>query len=418
MEILLVLFMNIVFGLIIICEYRIKSLSLMFWTSIFVVFSIPHSLELILSTNIYSIKVMNKASLFVIGFNILYLLSRYIFVYRKTKFNWEISEFNGNIENRFIRYLFLSMILSVILWIIGLYQVTGNILNVSWSDTLLVSGGFSIIASYLFMTGCGVLLLLYLKRKGALLWITFIILALIVILLTRARINLIPLFLPIIVYQVFYKRNYTAILKVMMLGLAFIVVVSFIQEFRFLGSLTNARNSDIGLVFKNSINSLLNGQGEFGLRRAMYKFIDNNNKFINFNKGITYIRLLLIPFPNSIIKIKPRDFAYDMWDAVNPHRTGIGGTYHPTFFGDLYGNFGDYGFVFGIIWALIFLGIDKITNKLSNEVKITIIAPFATMYLLLARGSVYNAIANGFWSFVILNIIFFMSRITIHSVNK
>lgn len=418
MEILLVLFMNILFGIIIICEYRSRSLSLLFWASLFVVFSIPHSLDLFLGTNIYSINVMNKASLFVIGFNILYLFIRYCFVYKKTKFNWQISKSNGNIENRFMNYLFCSLILSVILWVIGLYKVTGNILSVSWSDTLLVSGRFSIIGSYLFMSSCGLLLLLYLKGKSVLSQIVFIMLAIIVILLTRARINLIPVILPIIVYEIFYKRNYTTVIRVMVLGLVFILIVSFIQEFRFLGSLTNARNSDIKIVFQNTINSIINGQGEFGLRRAMYKFIYHDNEFLNFNKGITYIRLLLIPFPNSIIRVKPRDFAYDMWDAVNPHRTGIGGTYHPTFYGDLYGNFGSYGFILGIVWGLSFLGIDRITNRLSNELKIACIAPFSTMYLLLARGSVYNAIANGFWSFIIINMIFFISRITIYDVDK
>lgn len=419
MEVLLIMLMNISYLVIIFFEFRAKSLTLIFWGALFAVFSVPHSMDIILETNIYPCYVMNIASLYAIGFNFIYLIIRYLLVYRSTKFNWTISEENGRIENRFMRYLFLMLIISVLLWIFGLYKVTGSIYNSSWSDTLLVRGKYSIAASYLFMSSGGLLILLFLKGKNKLSKVLCLILSLIIVFLTRARINLIPFIFPVMIYYVFYKKNYKSLLKVALIGLIFIVMVAFLQEFRFLGSLSNAKQSDMKLVFERAMKSILSGHGESALRNGMYKFIYYDNKFENFGKGITYIRLLLLPFPNSIIKIKPRDFAYDMWDVINPNRTGIGGTYHPTFLGDLYGNFGEYGFVFGVLWAIIFFLFDKITDKLPNEVKLALVAPFSTMYLLLARGSVYNAIANGFWSLVVIKITFFISRITLSKdINK
>jgi hypothetical protein len=414
MELLLVLLMNVLSGMIIFHEYRIKSLSLSFWVSIFAVFNVPHSLDLLLRTNTYSIEVMNKASMFVIGFSILYLIQRYIFSYNN-RLDWELAEWSGSVEKRFMRYLFIAMGLSVTFWVIGLRRVSGSVFNSSWSDTLQVNNSFSIVGSYLFMSSCGLLVLLRYKRKSILSQLIFVALALVVVALTRARINLIPLFVPLMILEIFYKKNFKSVVRVVMLGSAFIFVVSFVLYFRFLGDLENARNIDLRMTFDAVIHQVLNGQGEFGLRRAMYHFIDNDNQFANFNKGITYIRLLLLPLPNSIVRIKPRDFAYDMWDAVNPHRKGIGGTYHPTFFGDLFGNFGIYGFVFGIVWGFVFMLVDRLVNGLPDVLKMAIIAPFSVMYLLLARGSVYNAIANGFWSLILLRMIFFISRITVNS---
>ena len=415
MNYILLVFMNLLFIIIIVNEYRVKSLSILFWSAAFLTFSLPHSLDIILGSNLYPTNVLTYATIYVLLFNLMFLLLRSVTTYMRGKgtlklFGEEKILYSDR-ENKFINCLFSLLGLSTLLLIIGIIDVSGSIINSSWSDGTRISSIFSLPARYFFITSGSILLFQNIIQKGVLVKFLSFIFIVINVLITRARILLIPPIVPIAMYYIFQKDTKSSFLKSIVVATFFVIAVFFIQDFRYLGSISNALTYDFLGILRRSIERIISGEGEFSLRNGFYYFIYNEVNHPNFYSGATYIRLLFLPFPSSIIKVKPRDLAMDMWDVINPTRTGIGGTYHPTFWGDLYGNFGDYGILLFIIWVFFFSFIDYIFIKSPYIIRISLMAPYATMYFLLARGAIYNAITIGFYSTIAISIIYLITRI-------
>lgn len=89
--------------------------------------------------------------------------------------------------------------------------------------------------------------------------------------------------------------------------------------------------------------------------------------------------------------LKPTDFAIKMGAATG---MGVGGSTHPTLFGDCFANLGFAGCLLGVFWALYATFFDKmIDSHDSYFVKILLFVLNAVAYCIMGRGSVYN----GFW---------------------
>lgn len=414
MDIIMLIGMNALIIAIMINEYKIKSLSLLFWGATFLSFALPHSVDVILKLSFYPEDVLNNVTIYVLLFCLIFVVFRYIITYRTYEniIEDKEEESTNRREMRFFYYLFLVMCLSALLWIVGIVSVSGNILSSTWSERREINNVYALIARYLFIASGSTVLIFNIQKREALLKIISVILFLAVILITRARIFLVPVIIPIIVYNLFYINNLKSIFKLLLVGVVFTILVFGLQEFRYLGTIDNALKSDKKTLIISSVERITEGEGEFSLRNGLYQFVYNKNEYNGFNEGNTYIRLALMPIPKRVLKAKPRDFAIDMWDAIYPMRTGIGGTYHPTFWGDLYGNFAGYGIIFSVFWVLIFNVFDTISRKSSYSVRLALIAPYSTMYFFLARGAVYNAIVIGYYSTIIIYMIIVVSKIT------
>ena len=83
---------------------------------------------------------------------------------------------------------------------------------------------------------------------------------------------------------------------------------------------------------------------------------------------------------------------------------------HPTLFGDVYANFGTYGFLWGGFWALMVSCIDIIIEKKNKILYFPFILNFSIAYIIEARGSVYNAYTWSIYGAVILTILYTVFR--------
>ena len=132
-----------------------------------------------------------------------------------------------------------------------------------------------------------------------------------------------------------------------------------------------------------------------------YFFIDNNNQVEVFNKGSTYLRMLLVFVPSRLtFGIKPESFDLIMGQAIG---MAEGGSTHPTLFGDCFGNFSWFGAAMGIFWALFCNAVDYIIERRPDDFfKIMIYFMAAYAYVVMGRGSVYNGFQALAWGVLIL----------------
>lgn len=399
----IIIFINCIY------ELKKKSAAVFLWAVLLVMFGIPHLFTTFLGSYTYSESTINDASIFVIFFSIIYLFVRVILttnhrIYKSNK------EYLKDKSDKFLYLLFIIFIIVVLIRLVVLIKSAGGIFNTSWS-TMRESGSESSVFSRIFIpfffmsSSC---ILLALRKKNKKIFMISGLLVIIEVIISRNRIDILPLFVAII-YNYLIGIKQISLKKIFTLGLIGIIAIYMIyalRVFRHAGSISNffeqynfkTFNEKIVLYFKND-------DGELGLREYMYYFIENDNNFDDFGKGNTYIRMLLVFVPTDMsLGIKPSDFAISMGKAVKPGSVGY--SMHPTLFGDVYANFGFYGFLWGAFWAIFTSVMDKIINKKEEIISNATAFIVAIAYIIQARGSVYNAFIWAVYGYIFLIIIY------------
>lgn len=395
----------------IIFEFFNKSLSILFWAVIFLLFTLPHLI--LYNEGIYSDYLMNKVGFFAILFNIIYIITRIILNGRvKINFKGKVIENYALVKEtrKNINIYYFIYVSSFLIIIFGIILRGYSIFNYTWLDGIGYRKSFLEGAASLLITGfSGVGCIAYL-RKDKLNFVLVLFAYFLYVLITRARYNIVPFIIPFLIYYI-YSGEIKKIFRSILLGIFILFSVFLLQQIRYTGNLLNLINNySVSEIFNNTFSFILEGNGEFGLSRVFYYFVGNNNNFPKFGEGRTYLRLILLPIPSSILPFKPRDFAMDMWEAWTGISTTIG-TMHPTIYGDVYANFGYFGILMGIFYAFLFKFCDIIINKTKiQSKKILYISIISTMYILLSRGAVYNSIANAFWCIILINIIIYFTK--------
>jgi len=372
----------------------------------------PHAL--LYNSGLVSQSTLNLAGFFIVLFNLTYLFFK-IGLNKKIHLNFYDSLIDSRKilrNNESTNWLMSIYIISFGMIIFGFISNGLSLLNFTWAESHLVNRSiYERFASFILISTSGLGAVFYLrKEKIKLVIVTFFFI--VYIFLTRSRYNIIPFAIPFL-FIFLYSGNLKRVIKALFIGMGILFLVFFLQQVRYAGTIYDLfKNYSIKDIIDNTIQFMSDGKGEFGLSRVFYYFLENDNNFNNFEEAKTYIRLLFLPFPSSILPIKPRDFAMDMWEAWHGSKTYIG-TMHPTLYGDVYANFGFKGFLFGGIYGLFSTINDWVLLKQKSEiVKILYISIIGTMYVLLARGAVYNSIANAFWSLIILNIFLLIMRVS------
>lgn len=349
-------------------ELRRKSSAVFLWAVLLIMFGIPHLLSIFSNSYRYSIKTMQEASVFVILFSIIYLITRLIIYRNKNHLNKEeklnLNEEEYKLMHKFMLFLFIFMIVLVLVRIIVMMKSAGGILNVSWETMRETSKGGYFSFSQIFITlffATSSCIILAIKLNNRKIVIFSILVVLIEVLISKNRIEILPIFVSIIyIYIIEHKISLKQLICLGMIGIIAIYMIYALRAFRHIGTLDNLiKNYNIRTFNEKVFLYLENDDGELSLRENMYYFIENNNNFYNFSKGHTYIRMILVFVPTSwSMGMKPDDFAITMGKAILPLSQGY--SVHPTLFGDVYANFGFYGIVMGIFWAFFVSIIDKI----------------------------------------------------------
>lgn len=393
-------------------EYKRGSLSVVLWGVLLIVFAFPHIIYVSFNQMTYPTWVYTQASAFVIFFIMVYIVTRTLFTYcikNNKNVSYDLRTFLKKsslniLYYRKISYLyFLAHILMFVVIVLYVYSVSGNILNSSWGVLLnnLPSPynlGFSFSSFFLFTlpvtcitSSC---IIFYIYHKKIFLAIFMLAIILCEALILREKQRLLPFVLPL--FLLFCIKNNRLTLVTIMNGILFsilgysaVVFLSLIRD----GTLYNT----LGLlspswVFTNIVSTICNMGSETGLGKVFYYFIYMGNKFEGFNSGATYLRLIFFWLPtNFSYGLKPKDFAVTMGSAWLGYEQDAF-SMHPTFWGDCFANFGWYGVLLAIIWAFAVMYIDRlVVGKQNLFIKLSIATSALQMYVMVARGSVYNA---------------------------
>lgn len=384
-------------------EFKNKSPVVFLWGTLLLMFGIMHMITSITGDFMFPESVLNEASFFVIIFSVLYFLFRVFFI-KANKISlkkvFRIQNIQNSLDEKttYSTLLFLVFIFVMLLKLVPLIQYVGDIFSTSWGAARSYSSSLGYVNTEQIariiiysLSGLTAVLILIKDRR----WIIVSGLLLFGVLLTRNRIEILPLICSLISIYIYKhdKLKLSTIFVTIVLSLVVLDVVYALRVFRHYGTIQNFLD---GFNFSDFqyrlILQLQNDSGELGLRRVFYFFINGDNEFENFGKMHTYIRMMLVYLPTSwSFGLKPDDFAQTMGHAIGMSE---GGSTHPTLFGDCYANLGIFGFLLGIFWAFYANVSDMIIAKRKNmTLKILLFVLNAVVYVIIGRGSVYNS----FW---------------------
>lgn len=389
---------------ILIKEFESKSSVAFLWATLFIMFGVPHLLASINGDDTYSNWVLSEASLFAIFFCLFYFVVRFAFATRIMRQHREVMRYENielslEEENADNRLLFIILVVVEMLAIIPYIQYVGNIFTTSWSNSRDYSATLDYVNAHqiyriIYYSLSGLMVSAFVKKQKWL-FVLLGILLLGIVIVTRNRIEILPLFCSII--AIFIFKNKRISMKVVILGalgaIAVIYIVYGLRVFRHYGTITDFINGFNFADYTRRVNLYIQkDDGELGLRKVFYYFLDHNNNFENFGRAHTYLRMLLIYVPTKwSLGLKPDDFAIAMGHAYG---MAAGGSTHPTLFGDCYANLDVFGVLLGGFWALYATAADKLVCRSKNTLsRILIYVLNAVVFVIIGRGSVYN----GFW---------------------
>ena len=401
-------------------EYRKGSISMFLWATLLLLFGIPHFIGVLFATYDYDSSVMIQASLFVALFNIIYLLFRITILGRKRALDFR-NEFKRKVyglktakSKRLICVLFMCLVASLAILVYLSVSLFGGLLATSWGGFRSLPGSVyslnkfvfaKLISMHLLFVSGGVIIPLWLtKRRYSSIACMLIIVC--HVLITRKRIEILPLFVALVLLYASKKRKIgpRQLIAFAMIMICVVFTVDGLRLYRHYGTLAKFReNFDIIDFNQQILQMITSDEGELGLRNAFYYFLAEENKFPDFGEAHTYIRLLLIAVPTKYsLGLKPGDFAISMGSAYINNFSNTSYSVHPTLYGDCYANLGWLGVLLGIFWAFFAFVIDKLANRKNLVVKSALMVLFGAMYVIIGRGSVYNGCYLAFISALFL----------------
>jgi len=409
-------------SLICVYEGKKKSPIIFLWATLFIMFGVMHLIESFSETDNFSQIVLCKASVFVIIFCLVYILFRVCVTltrkeYSRLDYFKLIARINGSNEMKISYAIFYIFLLAIIVKLGAYIYSVGGILNTSWANVRAYSTGLSYgnyeqILNIIYYSFAGIGLYFLLSKKyfsGA----VSIVACIVLVLITRQRVGVLPAIIVIMALYIFKLRHLSmkTIITVMVASIAVIYVIYGLRVFRHYGTL-NSFFQDFNLnEFINNVNlQIATGNGELGLKKYFYYFIQNNNEFENFGEGHTYLRMFLIFIPTRwSFGIKPTDFALSMGAAVG---MASGGSMHPTLFGDCYANLGWIGaFVLAIFWVMYARIADKIILSRASILEMNLLyVLYAVTYVFIGRGAVYNGFFFAAYGTVFILILSWLMR--------
>lgn len=400
-------------------EYLRKSASIFLWAMLFILFGLMHFITVLSAPMEYPSWVYDNASLFVIFFCIIYLITRAVCPRYPIRFpKWsEITEQSISYrDNKFIKITSFILFFTVAYRIYQMVNGAGGLTETSWSagrelgtQSDYFNAGQVIVCLYNYSCSA-ILLYIFCKKRKQALYCVLLITACVII--TRNRVVVLPVMVSLIAYCLYNGTRFSMkkIITLSGIGALSVIVIYALQIFRYYGDFIQLADQFKFNDFSNQILvNMSSGKGDIGLRSAFYYFIYHNNQFGNFGQGHTYLRMLLVFLPTSwSMGIKPPDFAISMGDAMN---TGIAGfSMHPTLLGDCYANFGYWGIFVGIFWGLFVQVFDYLLYRQKYIVKICLVVLYGNTYIMIGRGAVYNAFIWLIWGIILMFCVYYVCQ--------
>lgn len=409
-------------------DFKRRSSVIFLWAVLFVMFGFPHFVAVLFDISNYNNDTMLKASIYVLMFNIVYMISRFVFVKStkiKSVFLIDFKEFRNlnNFHKRHLKIVILVFLLVNIIFLGIIIIYLGNLKNLNWGSYYNLSqncivGRIFLLMKYLFFISTSVLLVLKYK-KSKLTFLLYLFSISVILVLFGSREFLIPVLVTFIAPYVFNKNKRVSLKTIIVLSILGIFSVYIIYSVRIItrtsgGLIFFLSNFDLQTLNKLILEQILTSDGELGLRNVFYYFIEKNNNFPDFNKGHTYLRLVMLLIPTKLsFGLKPSDFAITMGKAWAGDFTNNIYSVHPTFYGDLFANFSWFGICFGIFWAIFITVFDFYASQKDDYYRTIVLMLTSSMYVMIARGSVYNPIYMTVINLLFLSIVNKIARVKI-----
>ena len=379
------------------------------WAMLFVVFTIPNTAHAY--SGDYSEVTIANATMIAVLFMTLYMFTRFIYFakFNAEKLEMEVNDFKETPDALF-RMIFCVYLLCFVIVAAGFYGRGYSLFNSTWTQTLdMPQTSIEIMAGKIMVAFSGIGFACLCKKK----YLCFIIAFGIYVfcaLYSKSRYNLLGFVTPFIIYFLFNKNNKKVAIGISA-GVILVFSVFVFQQIRWLGDISLLPKVGIGEILKRSVDYMRRGEGELGLVKAYYYFVEHNNNFPKFGLALGYMRLAFLFVPTSIAKFKPRDFAIDMykeWKHIDNPR----GTMHPTLFGDTFANFGFMSFMMGIVYGILVSFIDEIIKVTKDPtMRCMKVSMVCTLFILIGKNATYNAIFNYIVGALALDIIYAVYKI-------
>lgn len=229
-----------------------------------------------------------------------------------------------------------------------------------------------------------------------------------------------PMFAPVLLYYLALGEIKPKKLLVgLLLAVMFTFGVFMVQTMRWENNRTVNALLDPVMYAKTYNRIVAMDSGEFSLRYAYYYLINEVPTTHPPGDGSTYLRLLLMPIPSSVIPdIKPLDFSQTMYDYYRDWDRGRGGTAHPLVYGDAWANFLWPGVLVGLFWGMLFGLLDKVLNGVQAAIRYMFMAPITTFMFFLARGAIYSSVTFIYYGFILITITLFFHYLIKRLFNK
>ena len=277
-------------------EFNNKSSSVFLWATLAVMFGMMHFLTSIKGDAEYSNDVLNVASLFVIAFCLFYIAVRMYLSDKYLKGKNDFASYEKIVKEtskgkNYENVLLLILLLVVILKLVPFIIYSGSILNTSWRTGRNYSATLGYLNmgqlyNIIFYSLAGIMTISILKNNKKCFIASFVI-VMIEVLLTRNRIEILPILCATITIFVLKNRkiSFKTMIACAILAFLTIYIVYGIRVYRHYGSIGSFISKFNLVEFTNKIFLYLKtGNGELGLRRVFYYFIANNNNFPGFGE--------------------------------------------------------------------------------------------------------------------------------------
>ncbi|OCS83281.1 O-antigen polymerase [Caryophanon tenue] len=407
-------------------EFQVKSRAIFFWGTLLIMIGIPQFIEMTITSDINKLFIMAKASLFMIIFNIMYLITRGLIV-SKNEITFKGLSSHSSFNEKFISKSFL-IVLSLSLGMLLSIAIVhfGGIGQATWGRFYIFYSQLNLLHpyrlnSYVFFGVAGIGLYFLLKKKY--LWASISMLIIFsVAMISGNRIQILPLIVGIAIVVIIKSKGigFKKTIQLSLLALTTVYIVYMLRVIRIKGSLEYFISTfNLKEINEMILNQIIGDDGELGLRNAFYYFIQFNNNFPGFNEGASYVRILLFWLPTQLSGgIKPPDFAVSMGTAYSGDFSNTTFSMHPTFYGDLFANFWWYGVLLAIFWAFVFKYFDKLINHLNLFPNIFLTVTVCSAYIIFARGSLYNGFFMLITSTLFFYVIYVMLGILLNFIKK
>lgn len=415
---------TLIIGSVIFYEYKKGSIAIFLWAINFIVIGFGSILAISIEKK-YSDIVYIKAFIFGIAFISIYLLTRILLDKKPLKRIDLIKQIRiklkeNKLEEKDNKIFEITSIIALILFLIYVIRMFGNIFEATWSDftyakvSFFSLNGITIFFSDILRKVSFIVLYIYILKKKYFKFLLYFIILLFPVLITRNRVEMLPLFIVIILYSYikYEKITFKLLLKYIFLGIIIVIFLYVLRIYRFYGSFYNFVEKFNCREFIESVFKLFEtNNGELGLIDAFYYFIEKKNNFPGFGKLATYNRMLLVLLPTKLsFGLKSSDFAITMYSAYFNEYSNVVGSMHPTLFGDCYANFGYLGVFLGIFWAILAKIIDKICNRKNVFYSIVLCIIWGYSYVIMGRGAIYNGFATGIHLTIFLGLVFLFKK--------